>query len=45
MILNKLGFLSAPLYIFDKFLVGKATSHLIGKRILPEHLRNENLIT
>jgi len=43
MILNGLGFLSAPLYIFEEFFVGKATSHLIGKGILPEHLNNDRL--
>jgi transposase len=43
MILNGLGFLSAPLYIFEKFFVGKATSHLIGKGILPEHLNDDRL--
>ena len=41
MILNGLGFLSAPLYIFEEFFVGKATSHLIGKGILPEHLNDD----
>jgi transposase len=30
MILNGLGFLSAPLYLFEEFFVGKATEHLIG---------------
>jgi transposase len=39
MILNGLGFLSAPLYIFEEFFVGKATSHLIGKGIFPKHLK------
>ena len=29
MILNGLGFLSAPLYLFEKFFVGKATEHPI----------------
>jgi transposase len=28
MILNGLGFLSAPLYLFENFFVGKATEHL-----------------
>jgi transposase len=39
MILNGLGFLSAPLYIFEEFFVGQATSHLIGKGIFPKHLK------
>ena len=43
MILNGLGFLSAPLYIFEEFFVGKATSHLIGKGILPQHLNDDRL--
>ncbi len=44
MILNGLGFLSAPLYIFEEFFVGKATSNLIGKGILPEHLNDDRLV-
>ncbi|WP_228057679.1 DUF4277 domain-containing protein [Tychonema sp. LEGE 07203] len=36
MILNGLGFLSAPIYLFDTFFVGKATEHLIGKGVTPE---------
>jgi len=43
MILNGLGFLSAPLYLFEQFFEGKATSHLIGKGILPEHLNDDRL--
>ncbi len=35
MILNGLGFLSAPLYLFENFFVGKATEHLIGEGVLP----------
>ena len=31
MILNGLGLLSAPLYLFEQFFVGKATEHLIGE--------------
>ena len=38
MILNALGFVSAPLYLFEQFFVGKATEHLIGEGIEPEHL-------
>ena len=38
MILNGLGFVSAPLYLFSKFFEGKATEHLIGEGIQPEHL-------
>ena len=43
MILNGLGFLSAPLYIFEEFFVGKATEHLIGNGILPEHLNDDRV--
>ena len=32
MILNGLGFLSAPLYLFEEFFSGKATEHLISAR-------------
>ena len=28
MILNGLGFLSAPLYLFEHFFIGKATAHI-----------------
>ena len=38
LILNCMGFLTAPLYLFHQFFVGKATQHLIGKDILPSHL-------
>ena len=43
MILNGLGFVSAPLYLFEKFFVGKATEHLLGKGIRPEHLNDDRL--
>ncbi|MEG4507521.1 DUF4277 domain-containing protein [Microcoleus sp. F6_B4] len=36
MILNGLGFLSAPIYLFDTFFLGKATEHLIGSGLTPE---------
>ncbi len=41
--MNGLGFLSAPLYIFEEFFVGKATEHLIGKGVWPEHLNDDRL--
>ena len=41
MILNGLGFFSAPLYLFEKFFVGKATEHLLGEGIRPEHLNDD----
>lgn len=43
MILNGLGFLSAPLYLFDEYFVGKATEHLIGKGVLSSHLNDDKL--
>ena len=38
MIINGLGFVSAPLYLFERFFEGKATEHLIGTGVRPEHL-------
>jgi len=32
MILKGLGFVSAPLYLFEQFFVGKAVEHLLGQR-------------
>ncbi len=43
MILNGLGFLSAPLYLFGEFFTGKATEHLIGPGVKPEHLNDDRL--
>lgn len=43
MILNGLGFLSAPLYLFEEFFVGKATEHLIGEGVRPEQLNDDRL--
>lgn len=43
MILNGLGFVSAPLYLFEQFFVGKATEHLIGEGIQPEHLNDDRM--
>lgn len=43
MILNGLGLVSAPLYLFEKFFVGKATEHLLGKGIQAEHLNDDRL--
>lgn len=31
MILNGLGLVSAPLYLFERFFGGKATEHLLGE--------------
>ena len=43
MILNGLGFVSAPLYLFSAFFEGKATEHLLGPGVLPEHLNDDRL--
>jgi transposase len=43
MILNGLGFLSAPLYLFGEFFTGKATEHLLGAGIKPQHLNDDRL--
>lgn len=38
LLLNCMGFLSAPLYLFHQFFIGKATEHLLGEGIKAEHL-------
>jgi transposase len=43
MILNGLGLISSPLYLCEKFFEGKATEHLLGEGILPEHLNDDCL--
>jgi transposase len=43
MILNGLGFVSAPLYMFEKFFVGIPTEHLLGEGVKPEHLNDDRL--
>ena len=43
MILNGLGFVSAPLYLYEEFFIGKATEHLLGEGIAPEHLNDDYL--
>ena len=43
MILNVLGFLSAPIYLFDTFFIGKATEHLIGEGVTPEQLNDDRI--
>ena len=42
-ILNGLGFVSQPLYLFPKFFEGLATEHLLGKGILPKHLNDDKI--
>ena len=43
LILNCLGFLTAPLYLFSQFFEGKATEHLIGAGVKPEHLNDSRI--
>lgn len=43
MILNGLGFVSAPMYLFEEFFTGKATGHLLGEGIEPSHLNDDRL--
>jgi transposase len=38
-----LGFLSAPIYLFDTFFVVKATEHLIGEGVTPEQLNDDRI--
>ena len=42
-ILNGLGFVSRPLYLFPQFFEDKATEHLLGKGIKPEHLNDDKI--
>ena len=42
-ILNGLGFLSRPLYLFPQFFEDKATEHLLGQGISPEHLNDDRI--
>ncbi|MEM1279622.1 MAG: DUF4277 domain-containing protein [Cyanobacteria bacterium P01_H01_bin.152] len=41
MILNGLGFVSAPLHLFEDFFAGKPPEHLLGPGILPEQLNDD----
>ena len=43
LILNGMGFLTAPLYLFSQFFEGKATEHLIGEGVRPEHLNDTRI--
>ena len=43
MIINAMGFVSAPLYPFQEFFVGKATELLLGEGVKPEHLHDDKL--
>ncbi|NER00959.1 MAG: IS1634 family transposase [Cyanothece sp. SIO2G6] len=43
MLLNSLGMVSAPLYLFSQFFEGKATEHLLGEGIHPAMLNDDRL--
>ena len=43
MIINALGLVSAPLYLFARFFEGKAIEHLIGVGVKPEYLNDDKL--
>ena len=43
MIINGLGMVSAPLYLFSKFFEGKAIEHLLGVGIQASHLNDDRL--
>ena len=43
MILNGLGFVSAPLYLFSKFFEAKALEHLLGEGIKAKDLNDDKL--
>lgn len=43
MILNGLGFVSAPLYMFSNFFESRACEHLIGEGVKPEYLNDDKL--
>jgi transposase len=43
MIINCMGFITAPLYLFDEFFEGKATEHLIGPGVKAEYLNDSRI--
>src|SRR4028118_1483124 len=43
LILKGLCLFSSPLYLFSKFFEGKATEHLIGVGVQPDHLNDDRL--
>ena len=42
-ILNGLGFVSRPLYLFPQFFEDKAIEHLLGEGIAPENLNDDKI--
>ena len=43
MILNGLGFVSAPMYLFGRFFEDKPTEHLLGEGVQSAHLNDDKL--
>ena len=43
MILNGMGLVSSPLYIFHDFFAGKAVEHLLGQEVKAEYLNDDRL--
>ncbi|MEL6456381.1 MAG: IS1634 family transposase [Cyanobacteria bacterium J06623_5] len=43
LILNALGFISAPLYLFSEFFESKPVAHLLGEGIEAKHLNDDRL--
>ena len=43
MVLNCLGFLSAPLYLFSEFFESKPVEHLLGEGIEAHHLNDDRI--
>ena len=43
MILNGLGFVSAPLYMFSQFFEGKATEHLLGSGVTADQINDDRI--
>ncbi len=43
MLLNGLGFVSGPLYMFSKFFEGKPTEHLLGEGIAAEQINDDRI--
>jgi transposase len=43
MLLNCMGFVSAPLYLFSEFFESKPTEHLLGAGVKAEHLNDDRL--
>lgn len=43
MIINALGLVSAPLYLFANFFNGKAIEHLLGDEVKAEYLNDDKL--